>query len=68
LLRLHLAFRPSSLSVRILNGAKVGKLVRLPARAIVDWRPGRAGVAVIDARGARGSASYLVRLTIRADG
>ena len=63
--RIHLAFRPSSLSVRILTGAKLGPLVKLPARAVVDWHADRAGVAVIEARGHRGSASYLLRLTPR---
>ncbi len=62
-LRIHLAFRPSSLSVRILEGTKVGPLIKLSARTAVDWRPTRPGVVVIDARGARGSASYLLRLT-----
>ena len=63
--RIHLAFRPSSLRVRILNGARAGPLVKLPARAVVNWRPTGAGVAVIEARGARGSASYVLRITAR---
>ena len=61
--RIHLVFRPSSLSVRIVSGAKLGPLLKLPTRAVVDWYPVRAGVAIIEARGPHGSASYILRLT-----
>lgn len=63
--RIHLAFRPSSLSVRIVRGAKLGPLLKLPARAVVDWHPVQAGLAIIEARGPHGSTSYLMRLTPR---
>ncbi len=63
IVRINLAFRPTSLSVRILTGTKTGPLTKLPPRAVVDWHPQSTGVAVFDARSARGSATYLLRLT-----
>lgn len=56
-LRLHVAFAPSELVVRRLPA---GTSVRLPATRVTTWRPTAAGIAVVEARGPGGSASYVV--------
>jgi hypothetical protein len=60
--RIHLGFKPTRLSVRRLPANAVATL--RPA-AVASWRPARAGVAVVEAKGAAGSASYAVQIVVR---
>lgn len=60
LVRVHLGFRASRVSARI--GA-AGVATRRGA-SIVEWRATRAGLVLVTADGAKGDASYLVRLRL----
>jgi hypothetical protein len=61
--RIHLSFVPHAANVVILRGAHPITL-RLRPRRILVWRPRARGLALLDVRGARGSAGYLVRLRL----
>lgn len=55
----HLAFRPTSIKVRHLGS---GKVYPLAASKSSRWRVRQPGLISIEARSARGSASYLARI------
>ena len=61
--RLHFAFAPRSANVVFLRN-DLSKTVRLPARQVVMWRPRVSGFVLVDVRGQRGSAGYLLRLRL----
>jgi hypothetical protein len=61
--RVHVAFVPRTASVVILRGDRPVTL-RLQPRQVLVWRPRVSGLALVDVRGARGSAAYLVRLRV----
>jgi hypothetical protein len=62
--RVHLAFVPRTANVVILRGDRPTTL-RLRPRQVLVWRPRVSGLALVDVRGAPGSAGYLVRLRLR---
>jgi hypothetical protein len=64
LVRVHLAFRPSKAQVLVIHGDRTNTY-KLRAARVLTWRPRRAGVVLIDARGREGSAAYLLRLRVR---
>jgi hypothetical protein len=63
LVRVHFAFTPSEVHATTFAGTTLRHSALRPART-TGWRPMRAGVVSFDARGASGSASYLVRVRI----
>ena len=58
-LQIHLGFAPRSVLVRVLETNKAYPLV---ARRDTSWRVRGSGVILVEARGAKGSASYAARL------
>jgi hypothetical protein len=59
-IQIHLAFVPRSILVRV---AATGRSYPLVARRDTSWRARGSGVILVEARGAKGSASYAARLT-----
>jgi hypothetical protein len=60
-LRFRLGFRPKSVRL-LLVGATPAKTWALRASASTTWRAARAGVFVLETKGVRGSAGYVLRL------
>jgi hypothetical protein len=58
-LRIHVGFTPSSVSVRSLALARSYALI---ASRDTSWRVRGSGVILVQARGAKGSASYVARI------
>lgn len=58
--RFHLAFEPTRLTLEL--GGTAGRSWRLAPDRASSWRVAARGLFVLHARGASGSASYLVRL------
>jgi hypothetical protein len=63
-LRFRLGFRPTSVKLLLL-GPGPRKTWTLAASASTTWRAVRAGVFVLEAKGAGGSAGYALRLRLR---
>jgi hypothetical protein len=63
-LRFRLGFRPTSVKLLLL-GPGPRKTWSLVASASTSWRAVRAGVFLLDAKGASGSAGYALRLRLR---
>jgi hypothetical protein len=61
LVSIHLTFQPRRLAVTETAG---GLRRALPAKRVAGWRPRRAGLVVVEAAGAKGDASYLVKLRL----
>lgn len=59
-LAIHLPFVPKSVRVRVLATNTTYALI---ARRDTSWRVRGSGIVLVEARGAKGSASYLARLT-----
>ena len=62
LVRFHLAFTPSDLKLRLIPS---GKKVALSRTRVAVWRSPTAGIVSLEARGAGGSASYVLRVRVR---
>jgi hypothetical protein len=60
--RLHLGFAPRALDLRFLPSNNV---VRLAAARVTVWRATRGGVVSVEAKGAPGGASYVLRIRLR---
>jgi hypothetical protein len=63
IVRVHFAFAPRQVHATTFVATTLKHATLRPAR-IVSWRPTRTGVVSFDARGAAGSASYVVRVRV----